>query len=236
MSQYSTYQKFFSPEQAEPVLTVLKENGIPFQFSKCKTVVDNVIGGDTSFDNLYELKISENQFEEVNQLLRQKLEINLSDVESDYYLFSFTDVELKEILRKPDEWSNQDFGLARQILQQRGIVYSEEELKALKNERVKVLSRPERVNRRLLYGGYAAAFFFSLIGIFVGLAIWQTKKTLPNGKKEFIYDYMSRGHGKLIFIFSIVMLVVGLIFNINALAGLIGFFGSMIYWGVNIKF
>lgn len=215
MSHYSTYQKFFSPEQAAPVLTILKEHGIPFEFIKSKKLVDSVIGGDASFDNLYELKIPNKQFEEVNQLLRETQEIDINDLASDYYLFSFTDEELVDILRRPDEWSPQDYNIALQVLEERDITFTEDELAAYRKERIRVLARPEKLHNRLLYAGYAFAFFGGVIGVIIGLSLWQTKKTLPNGKKQFMFDFQTRGHGKLMILFSVIMLVVNLIVNIS---------------------
>jgi hypothetical protein len=215
MSHFSTYQKFFSPEQAAPVLTILKDHNIPFEFIKSKKLVDSVIGGDTSFDNLYELKISNTRFEEVNQLLRETQDININDLASDYYLFSFTDEELVDILRHPDEWSPQDYHIALLILEERGITFTKNELADYRKERIRVLARPEKLHKRLLYAGYAFAFFGGVFGVITGLCLWQTKKTLPNGEKEYVFDYESRGHGKLMILFSVIMLVVNLILNIN---------------------
>lgn len=230
MSQYATYQKFFSPEQAEPVLSILKEHEVPFQFIKSKTLVDSVIGGETSFDNLYELKIIDSQFEEVNQLLRQKMEVNLEDLESDYYLFSFTEKELVEILQKPDEWSNQDYSISRQILKERGIEYTSEELATLRKERLHVLARPEKLHQRLLYVGYAFALFGGILGLIIGLSIWRTKKTLPNGKREYVFSYPSREHGKLMVILSAIFLVINIVLGLsNDAVGLTNLIGGFLF-------
>ena len=230
MSSYSTYQKFFSPEQAEPVLTILKEHGIPFEFIKSKTLVDSVIGGDTSFDNLYELKISDTRFKEVNQLLRETQEVNINDLDSDYYLFSFTDEELIDILRQPDEWSPQDYNITLQVLEERDIVFTSEELAAYSNERLRVLARPEKLHKRLLYIGYVFAFFGGVIGVIMGLCLWQTRKTLPNGKKQFMFDFQTRGHGKLMVFFSVVMLALNCILGIrDHNPGLINLLGGFLF-------
>jgi hypothetical protein len=230
MSYYATYQKFFSPEQAEPVLTILKDHNIPFQFVKARALVDPVVGGDTSFDNLYELKIIDKQFEAVNQLLRDSMEVDLNDLDSDYYLFSFNEKELVEILQKPDEWSNQDYSIARQILKERGIEYTADELATLRKERLTVLARPEKIHRNLLLAGYAFALFGGAIGLIIGLCIWQTKKTLPNGKREFVFNYSARENGKRMVVLSIIMLAIGLFLNLTGRAVTIGnLIGGLLY-------
>lgn len=233
MSHYSTYQKFFSPEQAGPVLAILREHGIPFEFIKSKTLVDSVVGGDTSFDNLYELRISDKRFEQVNQLLRDMQEIDIMDLASDYYLFSFTDEELIDILRRPDEWSPQDYNIALQVLAERDIFFTPEELAAYRHERLRVLARPEKLHRRLLYTGYVFAVFGGVIGLIIGLCLWQTKKTLPNGKKQFMFDFQTRGHGKLMVFFSAAMLIINCILSIrDHNPGLINLLGGFLFEGI----
>jgi len=45
MDQFASYQQFFSPEEAEPIIAVLKENGIPYTFNKTRGILDAVIIG-----------------------------------------------------------------------------------------------------------------------------------------------------------------------------------------------
>ena len=67
MSQYTTYEKFFNTEEAAPILAILKQNDIHFEFSAIPKTVDAVIaGGGPSY--LYDVKISPAQFERVNRL------------------------------------------------------------------------------------------------------------------------------------------------------------------------
>jgi hypothetical protein len=153
----------------------------------------------------------------VNQLLRQSIQVNIDELDADYYLLSFSEEELKDILRKPDEWSNQDFSIARALLAKKGITYTDDELAALRNERLRVLSRPEQVHKNLVMLGFVAAFLVAPIGLIMGAVIWQIKKTLPNGKREFVYDYSSRQMGKTIFIISLVILVIALISGVTGL-------------------
>jgi hypothetical protein len=204
MSRFATYEKFFNPEQAEPVLAILKEHNITYEFLKIGKTVDAVIAGETlNYD--YELKIASSQFELVNQLLLEKIKINMDDVDPDYYLFSFSDAELVEILKKPDEWGRQDYIIARQLLQSRDVHYSDEELTNLKKERLQVLARPEKEGRAWIYAGYFFSAFGGFFGVIIGLALWQTTKVLPNGDKVYTYDQKTRNNGRLIVFISLIV-------------------------------
>ncbi|THU38047.1 hypothetical protein FAM09_15290 [Niastella caeni] len=209
MSQYAAFEKFFNAEQAAPVLDILKEHKIPYEFLQIGKGVDPLIAGEMNNYN-YELKIARNQFENVNQLLLDKIQINLEDVDPDYYLFSFTDKELVDILRKPDEWGRQDYVIARQLLGSRGINYSNEDLAYLKNKRIQVLAQPEK--HGWIYLGYPLSVIGCFLGIIVGLVFWKSTKTLPNGSRYFVYDEATRKHGKNIFYLSIIVTAVVLTF------------------------
>ena len=127
MSQYTSYEKFFNPDQAQPVITILKENNIPYEFASIKQNIDQVIaGGGPAY--LYEIKIQAEKFNLANRVLRENIQVDLDEVDPDYYLFGFSDFELIEIFRQPDEWGRLDYAIARKILESRGITYTNDEL------------------------------------------------------------------------------------------------------------
>jgi hypothetical protein len=90
--------------------------------------------------------------------------------------------------------------IAKQILESKGIVYTEEKLDTLREE---VLRTPEKARPRLLYIGYALAIMMSLFGLVMGMGIWQARTTLPNGQRIFKYDEKTRTHGCIIAIVAL---------------------------------
>jgi hypothetical protein len=209
MSQLTSYEKFFNPDQAQPVLAILKEHNIPNEFTAIKQAVDQVIaGGGPAY--LYELKIPANQFETVNRLLRESIQVNLDEVDPDHYLFSFQDLELMEILKQPDEWGRLDFVIARKILETRGIVYTSEQMDALWNNRIETLARPEQEGRSWVHAGYFFSAMGGFFGVLIGLVLLQSTKTLPNGRKVYTYDEATRKQAKLIVVISLIVFVVTL--------------------------
>ena len=52
--------------------------------------------------------------------LDEVAEKQITEVGNDHYLFSFTDEELLDVVRKADEWNALDRTLARKLLAQRG--------------------------------------------------------------------------------------------------------------------
>jgi hypothetical protein len=214
MPQLTTYEKFFNPDQAQPVLAILKEHAIPHEFVTIKQVVDQVIaGGGPAYQ--YEIKIPANQFEKANRLLRENIKVDLDEVDPDYYLFSFQDFELIEILKKPDEWGRLDYVIALKILESRGISYTSEELDALWNNRMEKLARPEQEGRGWVFAGRFFALMGGFFGVLIGLVLIQSTKTLPDGRKVYTYDEETRKQGKNILYISLIVTAIVLTITLS---------------------
>ena len=210
MSRYATYEKFFNAEQAETILNILKDHEIPYEFAAVnKPAVDPLLsGGGPAYE--YELKIPASQFDTANRLLRDKIQINLNEVDPDYYLFTFDNNELTGILKEPDEWGRLDYVIAREILGTRGIRFSAEELDAFWNTKMEKLAQPEKASSLGKWGGYSLSVGVCFIGIITGLIYWQSTKTLPNGNRYYIYDEETRKLGKNMVFISVIMIAIGL--------------------------
>lgn len=58
------------------------------------------------------------------------------EIPEDYYLYNYSDAELKDILFKRDEWNEFDYEAAKKILQERVENVSEHELQRLHEARL----------------------------------------------------------------------------------------------------
>lgn len=229
MPDFSTYQKFFTPEEAQPLIELLKEHQVPYKFIKAKRMVDGVIAGEVS-DVMDEVKIPSDKFEMVNRIISETTTVNLDELDPDHYLLSYTDEELEAILRNPDEWGNQDYLLARKILEKRGITFSNEELESFRKARIALLARPEKVPQAWRIAGYFFALLGGFFGVLIGLAISQSKKTLPDGSRVYTYDDATRKTGKTIIYLSLIVFAVSLTLRLtNAYMYWLDLFGIYSY-------
>jgi len=210
MSRFASYEKFFNPEQAEPVLSILQEYEIPYEFAAMnKPAVDQLLsGGGPAYE--FEVKIPVDQFETANRLMREKIQINLNEIDPDYYLFTFDDNELIGILKEPDEWGRLDYVIAREILETRGIRFSTEDLDAFWNKKMEKLAQPTKASSLGKWGSYSLSIVACFIGIITGLIYWRSTKTLPNGSRYYIYDEETRKLGKNMVFISIILIAIGL--------------------------
>ncbi len=206
MSDFRQFQSFFTIEEALDFASVLKNEGIDVVI-ETDPALDPSIGG-VSSDKKHHLKIRLSDFEKVDSLFEKEAENSLTKIGDDYYLFSFTEDELIEILEKPDEWNKQDYVLAKQILKNRGKDINDDELKNLKKQRLNQLSKPENGMNVWVVIGYISSICGGLFGIFIGSALTSTKKTLPTGEIIHVFDERSRKHGKIILVIGVAVLII----------------------------
>ena len=195
------FQSFNDPQLAQEVAERLRQEDIPVEIENTSPALDPVIIGST-LDAHVRIKVRQQDFEKAHAILEKDYGAQLDSVEKDYYLFQFTDKELFEIIEKPDEWGAFDYKLAQKILTERGHNVRPEQIARIKHERIKEISRPEKISKSWIFFGYFLAVLLSPCAIFFGLTIVTLKKTLPNGQRIYSYTEADRKHGIKIFAIS----------------------------------
>ena len=187
----------------------LSDNNIEVRISVDKENLDSMYG-DKEFAKQYFIRISESDFEKADLLFENLAASQLDAVDSDHYLFTFSDDELFEIVSKKDEWSDLDFQLAKKILKDRGKIISHDMEKFLKDKRIKELSKIEKPQTYWIYSGYLGALSGGFFGIFIGWHLNTHKKLLPNGQQIYAYMAKDRRHGLIIFCLGCIVFPVSL--------------------------
>lgn len=123
----------------------------------------------------------------------------LDNVPEDYYLLTFTNDELLEIVAKPDEWGAFDYQLAQKLLKERGVDITKEKTDRLKADRYKELAKPEGEPAKNIVGYYIISILFFPVGLIIGWVWGYSKKQLPDGYKVYTYNNSVRNHGRTIF-------------------------------------
>lgn len=216
---YSTFKRFIHKEEAEELVSFLSENGIICRLK------DNTAHFDVSFSNNpmlndFHVEVESTDFIRADGLLQAEMEKHIKEIELDYYLFSFSDDELLEIVRKRDEWSSFDFVLAKHVLTQRGVQLDKAAIQEKFEDRVEELRAALRAPHWMLVGGYLAACSILVLvflpelaipfALLMGVTLRFRYKTLPTGEKVKFYDVFSRNHGLIIIVLAIVFSIVAL--------------------------
>ncbi|MCD8741429.1 hypothetical protein LT679_12505 [Mucilaginibacter roseus] len=207
MKEFVTFKKFNDAALAEDLVVLLKNNNITYTVEEDALSFKPYFDNNVEFDRDYLIKIRAADFERANDVINRHEAENITQVQSDHYLFAFTDAELMEVITKTDEWSNFDQLLAKRILNERGANLSDQQITEAKQAYIDELKTPEPNATRLIIIGYIFAFLFGAIGAYIGWLISYSKLTLPNGERILRYKESDRKHGRAIFWLSIICIV-----------------------------
>lgn len=213
MEKFITYRKFNERESQKALTQLFQENNIDAEVSEDRDSLDSLYGH-KHFSRVFYVKIKKEDFPKADSLLIDQTNPDLNAIDSDYYLFKFSGNELFDILSKPDEWSEFDYTLAKKILQERGEDIDANVLAHLKSKRILEIAKPIHATRMLIYSGYIMSLLGGIIGVFIGISLATTKKTLPDGQVVYVYSESDRQHGKRICIIGATILLAVIVLKI----------------------
>lgn len=204
MPEFLTYTKVHTHEEAQELTTLLTAADIEFVIEAEKDPLDKAYVGE-SFDPYIAVKIPQHRFEEVNKLMLQQAQSQLDGINPDYYLFSFTDSELLDVLNKPDEWNHLDQALAQKLLADRKV-----EIPAAAASPVSVTAfKPYHLEIAWVIAEYLVSVAFAFAGILIGAFTLLAYKALRDGTKVKMYDKDTRTHATIMIAIGVVRTVYG---------------------------
>jgi hypothetical protein len=199
MAQFATYTKFYSPADAQFLITLLQERNIPYSLEHEVNQLDKVYIGD-SVDPMFALQIPADRFIDVNGLLAEQAKLDMAQPGFEHVLQSSTIEELREILNDPTSWNAYDLQVAASLLSEK----TQGQVAAPVNDAGSFV--PMNLELGWIIAGYlvsvlgAYSLFLGFAGILAGLALNQAKKTLKNGSIVKMYAKSSRTHGSIMMI------------------------------------
>ncbi len=198
MSEYLTFSKFQTNEEARELTALLEKANIAFTIESERNPLDAMYVGQ-SLDPLVVLKIPQERFKEANEILLEHAKTQLTDIDPDYYLFEFSNQELLGVLKDPNEWNHLDRARAQKLLTERGVETSHE----TEYDASHLAFKPYHLDGLVIFVEYLFAILFAYVGILIGLATLLAYKTLSNGKKVKLYDLSTRKHAEVMLILGI---------------------------------
>ena len=208
-----SFQMFRSAEDANEIGAILMKAGIGCRVQQQKQFFDPSFAFNKTEPDI-SLNLRQEDFSKAREVLQEYYEKQLDTVDHDYYLFQFTDQELTEIIRKPDEWGSFDYELAKRILRNRGIEITPDLEQSIRQSRISELSKPESGSPFWVLAGYIAAILGGFLGLLIGWLLANLTKTLPNGERVAVYNERVRKHGKMIFSISVFSFIVFMAFRL----------------------
>lgn len=205
VSPFITFEKFNDQLLALELGTILKEHNIEYEYENVALSFDVTFAAN-ELRREFRIKLRQEDFEKARQLLEEISRKQIGQVDSDYYLFDFTDPELLEIASKRDEWGSFDYVLAQKILDDRGKGIMPHVIDSLKSKRIEELSQPEARRPVWIYIAYILALLGGILGFIMSLHLIIHKKKLPNGNIVHAFSETDRRDGKNIMIISAIVM------------------------------
>lgn len=202
--EFVTYRKYNALPDTLPLLELLQNEGIDYEIENASPNLDITFSANTSQDE-FRVKIAREDFEKVDQIIQSMTRQILDQIEDDHYLFEFTDDELVEILEKPDEWSNDDYIIARKILSDRGKVFTDDQVHDMRDKRIEFLMQPKPRPSGLILSGWIFVVLGGLFGCIIGWYLKDFKRTIFNGRRVYEFDEQTRIEGRKIMKSGLIM-------------------------------
>ena len=210
--EFVLYQKFTDTSIAEEIAAVLKKNGIDGHLQNNLHSYVNIVGY-TPVDFAIGLNLKPADFPRADMILEDYYSTLIEKVDADYYLFDFTDEELRDIIANPYDWGQFDYQLAKNILKEKGEDVTDAHVQEMKKAKITALSQKKKVNPIKLISGYVLSILAPFVAIIIGMTIIYNRNVLPNGQKFYIHSEKERGHGRKIVIISLVWMLIVLFVN-----------------------
>lgn len=206
---FITYRSFNDKAFAVELFNKLKGEGIPVVWEDSERYFD-VSFSYNEMLNMYYIKLRQDDFKKADDILSRLVKEDSGKISDDYYLYSFSDDELKDILKKPDEWNELDYYWANKILNERGIKITEETLVKEKTERINELRKPWNIDTiwkvcasLMLLISIRYLFILFIFGyVILGLYLSFSKKTLPGGLRVNAFSSGTRLFGNILLVIS----------------------------------
>lgn len=211
--EFVKYRSFIDKAIATELCRQLGENNIPFKWESTEGFFD------VSFANSeihhYYIKLRREDFKKADELLMKAVAESKEQPADDYYLFSFSNEELIEVLKNADEWNEFDQYWAKKILSDRGVETKQEEIEQAKVQKLAELKKPWIANKVWLIGAVAiwlAALWFihlfwAIAVIFISGYILFSKKTMPDGERVKAFSEDDRFFGIIILVAGILLAI-----------------------------
>jgi hypothetical protein len=194
---FKTFMGFSDPQMAQEIAAILAEAKILYNIYDSRKDFDPAFNNSELGKEIL-IQIRQQDFGRAESLVNEKMPFQIENADSDHFLFGFSNEELKEVVKRADEWHVLDVKLAKYLLQQKGISVSDEEMADFRKQELIEKSAPEKIKAFWLVVAYISALCIGPLGLLIGWYLSTLKKILPDGSQVYNYDKTDRLHGRLI--------------------------------------
>lgn len=205
-SHFKSFRVFHNEATLQVFTDLLESNQVLYSVEDHSQTFDPSFAYN-DFNKEYSVEIEPENFQKVFDLEQKAVEKEIQNANLDYYLFTYSTEELREIVAARDEWNAYDYLLAKKILKERGSTNEIENPKIQLENRITALKNVSDIQPVWLVVFYIVAFFGGFIAIFIGYYIKTAKKTLPNSETISRFTKRDVLHGNILFFAGMFFLI-----------------------------
>ena len=185
------FRRFDNWQNAQHCVEMLEKIGIEYKLEEYDK--NPVVLGSLLAEKEFLIKVRQEDFEQADEKLLQATEINVPDLDPNYYLFGFSDEELIEILVKPSEWGEIDRAIAPKLLIGRGYDINNLKIDSKKEKHIKELAKPQEESPEKIMKGYVCVTLGGLCTLFYIFDIYESlfDVDFPLFLKIFTFKYLT---------------------------------------------
>jgi hypothetical protein len=198
---FLNFQKFYDREIAFDLAERLRSGSVAVTLEDDQSYFDVSFAHDPMQHPVW-VKVQAKDFTRAAELMEDYYTQQLDSVPADYYLYGMDNDELMEIVKAPDQWGYLDHPLAVRILKHRGFKLTDAEVDDYRKASIRSLAEPERGKSHWIWMACLISLLIWPAGVIAGGLVTTMKKTLPDGRRVFVYSANDRKWGKWILLIA----------------------------------
>jgi hypothetical protein len=205
-----TVKEFQDRELLGDYVDLFEKAEIPFSVEDSKPRFDASFANDES-RRYYRINVAPVNLGSALELCERMDQKIMAELPHDYYLFQFSDEELREILVRSFEWNSLDVMLAKKLLIERGVPFSEDNIAEERQEIIDELDAPEKIELPIVILGYIFSLLGGAFGLIIALIILNSKKKTIEGHQIPRYNSKTRVHGAYMLVIFAAVIILALV-------------------------
>jgi len=132
MEGYIEYQRFSTLDDATLLIALLDVNQIPFKIDDSAMRFDMAATSINPLESGIVVLVREVDKDKVDQLNQRSAEALVND----HYMYSLSDNDIIDAVVNPDDWTKEEYILAKEILKQRDLKPTADVIKSSRKEKI----------------------------------------------------------------------------------------------------
>ena len=139
MAHLINYQTFPTLQDAAGLIELLEKHQIPYKIDD-SSMRFGLLGNDNLLETGTVIKIQASDIEKLKEI-----DVNVpTEFTANHYLYTFSDNDIIDVVVNPEEWTDEEIELAREIAAQRNLQFTAEAVKSTRTRQEQMAAKKEK--------------------------------------------------------------------------------------------